>query len=85
MLQYQAAGLPVVANPVGVQADFVRNGITGFQATTTEEWVNAIRHLAANESARRQMGEAGRRQVEAHFSVEAGAAKWMDVLQSLAV
>ncbi len=84
VLQYQAAGLPVVANPVGVQADFVRNGVTGFQATTTEEWVNAIRHLA-RESVRKQMGEAGRRQVEQGFSVEAGAAKWMDVLQLLAV
>ncbi len=26
VLQYQAAGLPVVANPVGVQAEMVRNG-----------------------------------------------------------
>ena len=85
VLQYQAAGLPVVANPVGVQADFVHNGVTGFQATTTEEWVNAIRHLASNESARRHMGEECRRQVEAGFSVEAGAAMWMDVLQPLAV
>ncbi len=84
VLQYQAAGLPVVANPVGVQADFVHNGITGFQATTTEEWVNAIRHLAANESARRVMGQECRRQVEAGFSIEAGAAMWKDVLQPLA-
>ncbi|MFM8274472.1 MAG: glycosyltransferase, partial [Gemmata sp.] len=41
VLQYQAAGLPVVANPVGVQADFVRDNETGFLARTTEEWVNA--------------------------------------------
>ena len=31
VLQYQAAGLPVVANPVGVQADLVRDGETGFR------------------------------------------------------
>ena len=37
VLQYQAAGLPVVANPVGVHAAFVRDGATGFQATTTEQ------------------------------------------------
>ena len=29
VLQYMAAGLPVVANPVGVQADLVRHGETG--------------------------------------------------------
>lgn len=84
VLQYQAAGLPVVANPVGVQADFVRNGITGFQATTIEQWVNAIRELAANAEQRQAMGAAGRRQVEERYSVAAGAKMWLEALQSLA-
>ena len=30
VLQYLAAGLPVVANPVGVQIEMVRHGETGF-------------------------------------------------------
>ena len=45
LLQYHAAGLPVVANPVGVQAEMVRDGETGFLATTTEEWVAAVARL----------------------------------------
>ncbi|MFO0805320.1 MAG: glycosyltransferase family 4 protein [Gemmataceae bacterium] len=83
VLQYQAAGLPVVANPVGVQADFVRIGVTGFQATTTEQWVNAIRELASSAELRRTLGAAGRRQVEERYSVAAGAKLWLDALQSL--
>src|SRR5262249_19880967 len=43
VLQYHAACLPVIANPVGVQADFVRDGATGFLASTPEEWVSAVR------------------------------------------
>lgn len=84
VLQYQAAGLPVVANPVGVQATFVKNGIQGFRATTTEEWVNAIRTLAASAELRRTMGEAGRRQVEERYSVAAGAKLWLEALSSAA-
>jgi len=80
VLQYQAAGLPVVANPVGVQADFVRDGETGFRATTTDEWVNAIRTLAANTELRKRLGAAGRKQVEARFSVEAGGRLWVEAL-----
>lgn len=83
VLQYQAAGLPVVANPVGVQADFVPNGTTGFQATTTEQWVNAIHRLAEDGALRRRMGDAGRRQVEAKYSVAAGAARWVETLKRL--
>ncbi|HXD86129.1 MAG TPA: glycosyltransferase [Urbifossiella sp.] len=84
VLQYQAAGLPVIANPVGVQADLVRDGATGFSATTTEEWVKAVRRLAVDAELRQRLGAAGRRQVEAKYSVAAGAALWISALQRLA-
>jgi glycosyltransferase involved in cell wall biosynthesis len=84
VLQYMAAGLPVVANPVGVQADLVRHGETGFLATTPGEWAEAVRALAADPALRRRMGAAGRRRAEAEFSVAAGAAKWLELLGRLA-
>jgi glycosyltransferase involved in cell wall biosynthesis len=84
VLQYHAAGLPVVANPVGVQAEFVRDGQVGFLATTAEEWVAAVRRLAGDPELRRRLGAAGRRQAETGYSVEAGAAKWAAALRRLA-
>jgi len=83
VLQYMAAGLPVVANPVGVQTDLVRHGETGFLARTPAEWVEALRRLAAAPDLRRRFGEAGRRRVEAEFSVAAGSARWLAVLDGL--
>jgi glycosyltransferase involved in cell wall biosynthesis len=83
VLQYQAAGLPVVANPVGVQAAFVRPGGTGIPATTPDEWVSAVRQLAADADLRRRLGAAGRKQVEASYSVEAGARGWLAALARL--
>ena len=84
VLQYQAAGLPVVANAVGVQADFVRDGETGFCATTTDEWVHAVRMLAADAALRKRLGDAGRQQVESRYSVTAGGKLWLDVLSRFA-
>ncbi len=83
VLQYQAAGLPVVANPVGVQADLVRDGQTGFRAVTPDEWTAAIRRLADNPVLRRQLGAAGRRQVEERYSVAAGGRLWVQQLDGL--
>ncbi|AMV28494.1 D-inositol-3-phosphate glycosyltransferase [Gemmata sp. SH-PL17] len=80
VLQYQAAGLPVVANPVGVQADFVRDGETGFRANSTGEWVRAIQALAADVGMRKRLGETARCDVETHYSVEAGARLWIGSL-----
>ena len=82
VLQYQAAGLPVVANAVGVQADFVRDGETGFRAETTEQWVNALRALTADDL-RARLGAAGREQAEEQYSVEAGGRLWLSALEDL--
>ncbi|OWK43890.1 glycosyltransferase family 4 protein [Fimbriiglobus ruber] len=83
ILQYQAAGLPVIANPVGVQAAFVRDGVTGFQAETPEQWVAAVRTLAGDAALRRALGAAGRRQIEEQYSVAAGARLWVEQLDRL--
>ena len=83
VLQYMAAGLPVVANPVGLHATLIRHGETGFLARTAEEWVSAIRRLSDDPDLRRKMGTAGRWQVESEYSVEAGARRWLDLLGSM--
>jgi glycosyltransferase involved in cell wall biosynthesis len=80
LLQYMAAGLPVVANPVGVQAEIVRHGETGFLAETPEQWVQAIARLAGDPGLRRRMGLAGRRRVETEYHVKTGAALWTQLL-----
>ena len=77
VLQYMAAGLPVVANPVGVHPEMIRHGVTGFLATTPTEWVEAVRMLAADPDLRRRMGAAGRKVVEQRYSIEVGAAQWL--------
>lgn len=70
VLQYMAAGLPVVVNPVGVQAVMVRHGETGYHATTTEQWVSAVAQLAEDPDRRSAMGRWGRRDVEEHYSIQ---------------
>jgi glycosyltransferase involved in cell wall biosynthesis len=83
LLQYMAAGLPVVANPVGVQAEIVRDGETGFLAETPQQWVQAISRLAGDPELRRRMGLAGRRRVEAEYHVKTGATRWTELLNEL--
>ena len=83
ILQYHAAGLPVIANPIGVQADFVRDGETGLVANTPEDWVAAVRRLAQDAELRRRLGARGRQQVEERFSVGVGARLWAQQLDAL--
>jgi glycosyltransferase involved in cell wall biosynthesis len=73
ILQYQAAGLPVVANPVGSHCEMIKGGETGFLATTADEWVAAMLLLARDARRRQKMGLTARQRVEADYSVLAWA------------
>lgn len=83
LLQYMAAGLPVIANPVGVHPEMVRHGETGYLATTGAEWIDAVHRLTSDQEARRRMGRAGRARLEADYSVRTGAQRWLDLLARL--
>lgn len=84
ILQYMAAGLPVVTNPIGVHPEMVRPGETGFLATTTDEWVDAIARLVADPELRQRMGMNGQRLVAANYHVAGGARQFVRVVERLA-
>ena len=60
VLEYSAAGLPVVASPVGTNAEHVRDGVTGFLAKSEDDWVSRITQLIENPKLREEMGKKGR-------------------------
>jgi len=83
VLQYMAAGLPVVANPVGVQVEMVEHGRTGFLAETPAQWIEAIRQLMHDPALRRSLGQAARRRVEADYHPRVAARHWLDLLTAV--
>jgi glycosyltransferase involved in cell wall biosynthesis len=80
VLQYQAAGLPVVANPVGVHATMVRDGENGFLATSPDEWIEAIRTLRDDPGLCAAMGESARQAVETGYSVSAWGERFVSAI-----
>ena len=84
VLQYMAAGLPVVANPVGMNRHMVIDGLTGLLASTPREWAAAMARLAADPELRRQMGAAGRRLVIERHGVAGWAPKFAGVVDAVA-
>jgi hypothetical protein len=80
VLQYMAAGLPVVANSSGIHRHLIDHGQTGFLADTPGEWQRAIAALAADPTLRRTMGRAARLRLERHWSVQAWGPRFVAML-----
>ena len=69
LLQYMASWKPTIASPVGVNTLVVEQGVTGFLAETPEDWLTALRRLRDEPALCQAMGAAGRRRVEAAYSL----------------
>jgi glycosyltransferase involved in cell wall biosynthesis len=68
IIQYMAAGLPVVTSRVGANKEVVVDGQTGYLVDSQEEWVDAIGRLIDSDSLRIQMGEQGRLAANRQYS-----------------
>jgi glycosyltransferase involved in cell wall biosynthesis len=80
LLQYAAAGLPVIGSPVGVNAR-VLDELAGSAATDSDSWVEAVVELLrAPETERRARGLAARRGVEEHYSYTAWRRSFLEAL-----
>jgi glycosyltransferase involved in cell wall biosynthesis len=82
LLQYFAAGLPVVASPVGINSKLVGDE-RGHLAQSQTEWTNALSDLSRDTAARREAGRAAREYVERNFSYERWAPELANLLKAL--
>ena len=81
LIQYMACGLPVVASPVGVSRQIVEHGVNGFLAATANEWRDALTALLRDPALRQKMGQAGRRKVQARYSLQVWGPRVAELLR----
>lgn len=74
LLQYMAAGVPVVASPIGVNVTLVQESEAGLLADSPAEWETALRRLLADPALRADMGRRGRAFVERYADLDGHAA-----------
>ena len=84
MLQYMAAGLPVIASPVGMNQEVLAAGEIGFSAVEEEQWIEALEALYGDSSLRSRLGAEGRRVVEQHYNADQVARQLAEIFHALA-
>ena len=85
VLEYMAAGLPVVATRAGGTGELIRDGVEGFLVDPGDAQAMAQRTLEilADEGLRMALGRAGRRRVEEGFTLETMVERSEQLLREL--
>ena len=84
ILQYMAAGVPVVASAVGANNDIIDHGVNGFLARTQDDWVEKIALLLKDRPLRDAFSSRGRELVEKKYSLDQFAERYIRLLGEVA-
>ena len=70
IIQYMAAGIPVVASPVGANREVIKDGINGFLAENEMQWYHKLALLIERVELRKDLGREGFKTVRERYSLE---------------
>jgi glycosyltransferase involved in cell wall biosynthesis len=79
-LLYMSLGVPAVCSDIGMNREVIQNGVNGFLAKTSEEWLKAIEKLVKDETLRKKIGEKSRQTVVEKYSMERCAQLFAEVV-----
>ncbi len=82
-LQYMALQIPTIMSPVGVNTSIINDGVNGFLASSTNEWVDKISALINSNELRKKIGENARKTVVEFYSVESQKSRYLDLMNKL--
>jgi glycosyltransferase involved in cell wall biosynthesis len=82
-LQYMALNIATVMSPVGVNTDIIQDGVNGFLADVSEEWVEKISRLIEDSNLRKTLADNGRKTVLDKYSVKANALLYLKYFNEL--
>jgi colanic acid/amylovoran biosynthesis glycosyltransferase len=85
ILEAMSAGLPVVATKAGGIPDMVLDRVTGILVPRADSCAlaDAIAELIENKELRAKMGEAGRKRILDHFSLEHEVDQWIELYSTI--
>lgn len=85
LIQYMACGLPVVASPVGINSSIVVHKVTGYLATSADDWYKYLSLLCNDFVLRNKMGKEGLNRVDKLYSLKVTAPQFVLALKKLII
>lgn len=82
-LEFQALGVPVIAQNMVPYSNYIKPGETGFLASTEDEWYEHLCKLIESESKRKEIGKAGYNQAFTDFNLDTNWKNWENAFISL--
>lgn len=81
---YMSAGVPAVCTRIGFNEELIEDGVTGFLVSEQDEWIDALSRLIDHADLRQRVGDAARKHVEEHYSLEKLGPRFVEIIREVA-
>jgi glycosyltransferase involved in cell wall biosynthesis len=71
ILQFMSMGIPVVASPIGMNKEVIKNGVNGYLPKTEEDWISQISNLISDRKIRTDFAHFGIQVVDSTYTYDA--------------
>jgi len=82
-IEYMACGVATIVSPVGENPYLVQDGINGFLARNTEEWIEKILRISQDTELASRLGKAGQSTIKDHYSFDANVTKLIEIFPQI--
>lgn len=82
LIQYMGCGIPVIASPVGMNVEVVKQDVNGFLASNEAEWLVAFEHYLSRTEQQHLHGKNNSIFVEHHFSLKSAQHNYLKAIIS---
>lgn len=82
LIQYMGCSLPIIASPVGVNTEIVKDGWNGFLAMNDQEWLDKLLFYINNEETRYIHGARGRAIVEEKYNLNLTSKQLISIMSN---
>ena len=83
ILQYMGLNIPVVASPVGVNKNIIKDGVNGFIAYDNEEWYNKILLFSKNKDLYEKFSAEGYKTISNFFTIDKYEKKYFEEVDNV--
>jgi len=85
LLQYMSMGIPAVASLVGVNKKIIKDGVNGFLADSSGEWIKKLSILIEDEILREKIGKRARITIEQDYSLIKATEKLLRIFKNILI